>query len=397
MKSLQNIRTVKLSSIASEITDGTRVKRKYIDRGIKIINISDFKEGAIYSKTIKSISVEGLKDKDFIKENDVLITSVGKSGQVVKVAANLEDCVISSDIIRIRLKQPSTAEGLVAYLKSEAGQYSLESIKSGLFNRIGTKEIKELQIPANYMELAINKSIASNEKNSASKFYKECMDLFNSYIMQEDDLFQAPKSVYINGDKIDAFRLDPKHYTYFQTKLYKTIYNYPDDIRWEPLGQVVNIKKATRPAFDENQEIEYINISNVDDDFSIINSNEKDLFKNLSSRIRYLLKEGELITAKSGSATGTKKHVTAVVTDRHAGMMASDAFYNIQPKDIDPYFLLFLFKQSIVLKQIEAGAVGLYFRTINRREFENIRLPRLDRLDESEIAENMRNYVKVLV
>lgn len=397
MKFLGDRQTVKLSGVAAEVTDGTRVKRNYVDQGVKIINVGDFKDGMIYQSSIKSISIEGLKDKDYIKENDVLITALGKSGQVVRVTLNLEDYVISSDIIRIRLKQPSMAKGLVAYLKSEAGQYALESIKSGLFNRININDIKELKIPSDYSDISYNKPKQNQERKNANRLYDLCMDVFNNYIVQETDLFKVPKSIYINGNKVDTNRFDPKHYTYFKSKLYKTIRVNSDGVYWQQLGQVVKIKKAIRPKMDEHQEVEYINISNVVDTLSIINSNEKDLYKNLSSRIRYVLEENELITAKSGSTTGTKKHVTAVVTDKHAGMMASDAFYNIKPAAIDPYYLLFLFKQPIILKQIEAGSVGLYFKTINRREFENIRIPRLSFKNESEIAEKMKDYVNALM
>lgn len=397
MKLLGDRKTVRLSSIASEITDGTRVKRNYIDQGVRIINVGDFKDGMIYQASIKSISVMGLKDKDYIKENDVLVTAVGKSGQVVRVTPNFEDYVISSDIIRIRLKQPSTAEGLVAYLKSEAGQYALESIKSGLINRISINDIKGLKIPSDYGSVSLNEPKQTQGRKDANRLYEACLDVFNNYIVQDTDLFKVPKSIYINEKKIDADRLDPKHYTYFQSKLYKIIYGNSSNIDWQPLGQVVKIKKAIRPKMDENQEVEYINISNVDDNLSIIISTEKDLFKNLSSRIRYILEENELITAKSGSATGTKKHVTAVVTNKHAGMMASDAFYNMKPVAIDPYYLLFLFKQPIVLKQIETGSIGLYFKTINRREFENVHIPRLSLSDESEIAKNMKDYVDALM
>src|SRR5699024_7346398 len=170
-----------------------------------------------------------------------------------------------------------------------------------------------------------------------------------------------------------------------------------NDVYWQPLCQLVEIKKAIRPKMDDLQEIEYINISNVDDNLSFINSNEKNLYKNLSSRIRYVLEENELITAKSGSTTGTKKHVTAVITKRHAGMMASNAFYNMKPVDIDPFYLLFLFKQPIILKQIDAGSVGLYFKTINKREFENIRIPRLGLSGESKISRYMKDYIDVLM
>ena len=397
MRLLGKRKTAKLSSVASEITDGTRVKRNYIDQGVRIINVGDFKDGTVYQASIKSIPVKGLKDKDYIKENDVLVTAVGKSGQIVRVTPNLEDYVISSDIIRIRLKQPSTAKGLVAYLKSEAGQYALESIKSGLINRISLNDIKELRIPSDYEDISFNEPKQTQERKDANRLYKACMEIFNNYIVQDIDLFNVPKSIYINGNKINVDRLDPKHYTYFKSKLYKIIYGNSGNIHWQPLGQVVKIKKAIRPKMDENQEVEYINISNVDDNLSIINSTEKDLYKNLSSRIRYVLEENELITAKSGSATGTKKHVTAVITKKHASMMASDAFYNIKPVDIDPYYLLFVLKQPIILKQIEAGSIGLYFKTINRREFENVRIPRLSLAEESEIAEKMKSYVDALM
>ena len=45
IKSLEGIKTVELSSIATEITDGTRVKRNYIDEGVRIINVGDIKDG----------------------------------------------------------------------------------------------------------------------------------------------------------------------------------------------------------------------------------------------------------------------------------------------------------------------------------------------------------------
>ncbi|NLK09645.1 MAG: restriction endonuclease subunit S [Staphylococcus equorum] len=191
-------------------------------------------------------------------------------------------------------------------------------------------------------------------------------------------------------------RLDAKYYTYLESKLYKITHRNCNDIIWQPLGQIVEIKKAIRPNINENREIEYINISNVDADLSIITSNEKDLYKNLSSRIRYVLKENELITAKSGSATGSENHTTAIVTGRYEGMMASDAFYNIRTIEVDPYYLLFLFKQPIILKQIEAGSTGQYFKTINRNEFEEISIPRLNPLIETEVAKKMKIYIRLL-
>lgn len=396
MRTLGDIDTIKLADIAVDITDGTRVKRNYIDHGVKIINVGDFKEGTIYTESIKSISRNGLKNKDYIKENDILITSVGKSGQIAKATPDIEDYVISSDIIRVRLKQSSNIDGLVGYFKSKSGKYALESIKKGTLNRISISDIKELKVPLNYNEISFNSVNLLEKREKANKLYNECIDVFSQYIIQSEDLFEIPKIDFIESYVIETERFDPKYYTYLESKLYKITHSNSNNITWQPLRQVVEIKRAIKPNKDENQEVEYINISNVDSDLSIINSNERDLYKNLSSRIRYVLKENELITAKSGSSTGTENHATAIVTKKYKNMMASDAFYNISAIETNPYYLLFLFKQPLILKQIDAGSTGLYFKTINRNEFEDISIPRLNYLIEKKIADKMKNYIKLL-
>jgi len=394
VKVLGTSETQKLSDISDDITDGTRVKRAYVQYGVRIINVGDFKDGQVYLESLKTISKNGLKDKDYIFENDVLITAVGKSGQVIRVTPNLEYAVISSDIIRVRLKQPSAAMGLVAYLNSKPGQFAVEAIKSGLLNRISIKDIRDLEVPKYYSELTKDTLGVSKDKLEINRLYEGCLKIFNQYIIQNEDLFKIPNLTYVTSIELDSDRLDPKHYTYAQAELYKMIHRDSNNVHWKSLGDLIEIKKAIRPSMDESQEVDYINISNVEANTSIINSHEKDLFKNLSSRIRYVLEENELITAKSGSATGTEKHVSAVIKGKYAGMMASDAFYNIKPLDIEPFYLLFLLKQPIILKQIDAGSTGLYFKTINKKEFESIRIPRLRQIEEERIGSLMKKYVE---
>lgn len=396
LSSLDKVNMVKLSHISNEITDGTRAKREYLDSGIKIINVGDFKDGTIYSKSVKSISKDGIKEKDYIKENDILITAVGKSGNIVRVSSLYEDYVISSDIIRIRLKQPSTAEGLVAYLNSPSGQYALESLKVGTLNRISINDIKELEVPLNYNEMISDNIGIIKEKKEANKLYNSAIEIFSEYFAQEDWIFEIPKMCFLESDKLQIERLDPQYYTFLKSALYEIINKDRQDLYWQAIGEIVEIKKSIKPHMNDDTEVKYINISNVDSDLSVITSNEIDLYKNLSSRIRYILKENELITAKSGSATGTDNHVTTIITDKHKDMMASDAFYNIKPEGIDPYYLLFLFKQPIILKQIEVGAVGLYYRILSRNVFEKISIPRLPEEAEEQISKSMRRYIELL-
>ena len=389
---LRGCGTLKLSDVSLEITDGTRVRRVYTSRGIRIISVGDFEDGKIYKSSLKYIAEEGIKEKDFIKENDVLITAVGNSGQAIRVTSELEDCIISSDVIRIRLKHPSNSFGLVAYLNSEVGKLAIDSIKSGVINRLSIYDVKEILIPSTFDDF-IKNEVLTKENQRDNKLYEKCVKLFMRYVKLFDEMFEDPKFIFTEPTNLDSDRLDSKHYTYTGSRLYKTIHTDTDNVKWQPLGNIIEIKKAIRPTMDENKEVDYINISNIDEKNSIIKSNETDLFTNLSSRIRYVLEEGELISAKSGSATGTRRHASAIVTTKYKGMMASDAFYNFKVLDINPYYLLFLLKQMIVIKQIDAGSIGQIFKTINRREFENILIPRLHSSVEGEISEKMKMYI----
>jgi len=391
---LEGKKTVRLSDIAEEITDGTRVKRKYLDSGVRIISPSDFKNGNIYPYNIKFISREGLQEKDYVKEGDILMTAVGKSGQAAMVSGDLEGSVISSDIIRIRMRKKEEAEKLLEFLNSESGQYALESVKSGVLNRITVEAVKDLIVPVDYKEVHTKRGRLLNLQKKADELYRNCLRLFEKEVKQDDILFELPKCVHLEQRMLSERRLDPKHYVYYKSKLYEYIHADTPNVKWQKLNEVMTIKKAARPKMLDDTWVEYINLSNVDDDLSVIKESQKGVYGELSSRIRYVLQEGEIITAKAGSATGTEKHVTAVVTQRFANMMASDAFYNIVPKGIDPYYLLFLFKQPIIIKQLDRASAGLYFRTVNKREFENIRIPRLK--CEQEIAGKMREYVSIL-
>lgn len=394
LKTFAKNRTIKLVELIYEITDGTRAKREYTEGGVRIINISDFKSGSIYPYNIKSISKTNIKEKDFVKEGDILISAIGRSGQLAIIDHELQDCVISSDVIRIRLKDASKATGIVAYLNSKLGQLAIESIKTGVLNRISVSDVKDILLPQNFNELSIENLEVVKHQKHANIIFEECTRMLNKYLHQEEMLFETPKSTYVDAINLNLLRLDPFYYFYYESELYKFTHKDSNELKWQCLKDVVEIKTSAKPEFKEDAITKYINLSNIDSDLSVIKNSEIEKFSELSSRIRYLLNTDEILTAKVGSATGTVNHITAVVTSKYSNMMASDAFFNMIPRNIDPYYLLFLFKQPIILKQIEGLATGLYFKSMNKIDFEKIRVPRIT--DEGAIAIKMREYVNVL-
>ncbi|AKC62824.1 hypothetical protein [Clostridium sporogenes] len=389
----QETRLLKDKSI--EIKDGTRAKKEYVEReGIGIIGPGDIRDSIIYINKLRMIKKEGLKEKDFIQESDVLITTAGKSGQVVYVSEGLEDSAITCDIARLRFRNKNDAVSVYHFLKSELGQLQLQALKMGKLNRILLEDIGNIRLPVNMGNIEEHITEDMEIQVKCNKLYKECVNVFENIVQYDyfDDELQ--NIFYVKSDILETLRLDVEHYTYYQSELFKFIHRETQNIKWNKLGELVHIKRAIKSEIDEQEEVEYFTLKNIDADLSVIHSVESGIYGDLSNRMRYIVEEGEIVTAKVGSATGTDGHVSSVISKRFSGMLTTDAFFNIVPKEIDTYYLLFLLKQPLILKQIDMFTKGTLYKIIQRKDFENIKIPRIDQEMESCISEKMKECIE---
>jgi restriction endonuclease S subunit len=381
---------VVLNNICEEITSGIRVKKEYYtDKdGYRIVAPGDIRSDIVYVNELKMVRTEVVKEKDIINSGDVLITSSGKSGQIIYANEVLEGCVVTSDIIKITLRDRDKGIMLYRFLKSSIGQMLLNSIKIGILNKIFVEDVENLLIPEDFDTYKEECSYDSTGYAEAEKLYRSAENIFYrvfDYKGEEKNL----KHFYVT-EYLDSHRLDPEYYSNFYTELYKVIHKNLDDIKWEELGKLVEIKKADKPEISENQKVKYFLLADIDPYFSIIKETHEDFYGNLSNRMRYIVRSGEIVTAKGGSATGTKGHATALITEEFDGMVTTDAMYNLVPRNISPYYLLFLFKQPVILNQINMFTKGTLYKLIQRKDFERIRIPRLSLDIENLIADTVR-------
>ena len=387
---LQGHSLIALSDICKEITSGIRVKKKYYTEknGYKIIAPGDIRNEVIYINELKVVQPEVVRGKDLISNGDILITASGKSGQIIYVNEALEGCVITSDIIKITLRDRDKGIRLYKFLKSSIGQMLLNSIKIGILNKIFVEDVGNLLIPEDFHTYQEDCSDDSTGYAEAEKLYRSAENIFYrvfDYKGEENNL----KYFYVT-EYLDSHRLDPEYYSNFYTELYMVINKNFDDIKWQELGELVEIKKADKPDVSENQKVKYFLLADIDPYFSIIKETHEEFYGNLSNRMRYIVRSGEIVTAKGGSATGTKGHATAIITEEFDGMITTDALYNLVPRNISPYYLLFLFKQPVILNQINMFTKGTLYKLIQRKDFERIRIPRLSLDIENSIADTVR-------
>jgi hypothetical protein len=171
---LQGHPLIALSNICKEITSGIRVKKEYYTNknGYKIIAPGDIRNEIIYINELKVIQPEVVKEKDIINSGDILITASGKSGQVIYVNEALEGCVVTSDIIKITLRDRDKGIRLYSFLKSSIGQMLLNSIKIGILNKIFVEDAENLLIPEDFDTYQEDCSDDSTGYAEAEKLYR---------------------------------------------------------------------------------------------------------------------------------------------------------------------------------------------------------------------------------
>lgn len=390
---LQGKHLISLKKLCLEITSGIRVRKDFYinENGYKIIAPGNIKNGLIYIKELKEVHRNAVKEKDIINRGDILITAAGKSGQLIYVNKEIEGYVISSDIIKISLKDKEKGINLFWFFKSDIGQMLLNSIKIGTLNKIFVEDIENLLIPKYFETKHVPDINDITQIKQIEKTYLSAQNIlskFINYTGKEEYI----KRFYVQK-QLDSLRLDPEYYMNYFTDLYKAINKNTKNVRWQELKELVEIKIADRPLINDTQKVRYFLLSDIDPHFSIIKQTHQGIYGNLSNRMRYVVREGEIVTARAGSTTGTKGHVTALITDEFDGMVTTDALFNMVPQKINRYYLLFLFKQPIILNQIKMFTRGAVSKLIQRKDFEKIKIPRL----QSDIEEKLGNMLSIYI
>lgn len=171
-----------------------------------------------------------------------------------------------------------------------------------------------------------------------------------------------------------------------------------------PLNSVVDIvKKSSEILKNKEEDVKYIEISNINTHSTeIVGYNEMKV-KDLPSRAKYEIKAGNIITSIAGNAIGTNKHATAYVTDEYDGCICTNGLRVLQAKNIHPLYLLYYLRTSYFLDQVMKYRTGAAIPNISDDDFSKILIyiPEEDELKEIiesvEASFEMREKAKQLL
>lgn len=214
-------------------------------------------------------------------------------------------------------------------------------------------------------------------------------DIYDTYL--ENTPFEEKDLGFIRKYSEIEDRLDPEYYRpYFKMIKTKLL-----NLGAVPLKSVVKIESKRSKKFEEKDlTVRYIEIGDINSDFSEITSFSEMKVHELPSRARYELKEGDIITAVSGISTGTEKHASAFITKDFDGYICTNGLRVFKPRNINPFYLLTYLKSEYFLSQMLKLRTGAAIPAVNDDDLKNVLILLPSKEDEklisSKIEESFR-------
>lgn len=141
-----------------------------------------------------------------------------------------------------------------------------------------------------------------------------------------------------------------------------------------PLGDVVKINKRKPAVFNQKEKyVKYVELADVNVEYSeIVNCTEMPVYS-LPSRAAYEIKKGDIITAVAGNSIGTRKHMTALVSEEYDSAICTNGFRILEPKGkIDKCYLLFYLRTEFFLRQVFKFRTGAAIPSISDDDLKQI-------------------------
>lgn len=148
-------KVVPLSSLLQSPPVNGLDARKYSETGRRYLRVQNIKPFELILDDIKFVLVESEKDIS-LKAEDILLTRKGTFGVATLVPKNAEDCLISSEIILLRLAQDADClpHYLVAWLNSSVAKTLLNRRKSGgIMGHLTQDVVSDFPVPIPPLEV----------------------------------------------------------------------------------------------------------------------------------------------------------------------------------------------------------------------------------------------------
>lgn len=208
-------------------------------------------------------------------------------------------------------------------------------------------------------------------------YITEC---YNNYILKGN--FKQSDNVFTRKFSEIEGRFDVKYYQPKYKKLRDTLIKSGAK-HLKDVAKIVN-KKADILR-NNDKIIKYVEISNVNPSTNEIISFTKMRVHEAPARAKFEIKEGNIITAVAGNSTGTDNHATAYVNEKFDGCICTNGFRVLEPRGLDPYYLLYVLNRKETLMQFYQFRTGAAIPFVSNEDLKRILILNLE--------DDLKNYI----
>ena len=369
-------------------------------------NILDLTDTITIDKTIADEFLQRSK----IYKNDIILSYTGEYRRSL-VIQDRQVFQLGPNVCRIRqIKKQVNPYFVSIFLNSEIGQTILNKEKTlSAQPTIAMSRIRKLPIPLLPMsfQLEIEKLVKDSHKalESSKALYKEAEALlYEALGLDSKNPLQSILHSYYeslpyrsnqNENSVDAKSNQIPNYTiatikesflktgrldaeYYQSK-YEDIERFIKNYGYITLQDLEIQDKNYTPK--QEKQYHYIELANIGSNGNI-STPTQDFGKNLPTRARRIVKEGDVIISSiEGSLSSC-----ALITKEFDSCLVSTGFYVLRSKHINGETLLVLFKSEIFQDYLKKFPSGTILSAISKEELQNILIPKIDSTTQAQIA-----------
>lgn len=392
-KNISKHKTEIISNFA-RVIHPTEIERIYIDSGLKMILAQNVRSNSLCMdlKFCMSQNLQNILSNNLLDYDDVLITRTGANfGQTApfKFKDKMYAC---ADLLVVKCNQ-ILGGYLSTFLNTKYGRLILDrGVYGAAQPHISASYIKQLKIPRftqNFERLIdnlLNKTF--NNNILLEKFYYKAKNILLEELNIENWTAKHKLcSVKNYSDVKDANRLDAEYFQPKYDEIIEKIKNYSNG--YDKLKNMVQIKDFNFIP-KSKEEYKYIELANIAKSGEI-NNCTVDFGCNLPTRARRIVSTGDVIVS---SIEGSLDSV-ALITSENNSSLCSTGFYVINSSSLNSETLFCLMKSEFIQMQLKRGCSGTILTAINKDEFENITLPKINNNVQIQIKDNIQEMYKL--
>jgi len=369
---------------------------KFYGGNVNFIKTDNLREHYIEGAFTHKLSEEGNKKikRSSLKENDVLVTIIGATFQIVGRACLIKKkdlpANINQNIALIRVSKKISPEYLTVYLNSYYGRNYLWYLSRQTEQvNLNCREVEQLLVPV----------LSGNLIELIGELHKKAYSLYE----KADELFQEAEQILLSefnllnwkpkhrisfvkkySDTQSAERIDAEYFQPMYEEIVKAITTSKDHAC---LGDLASIKKCIEPGSEAYQEsgIAFLRVSNLSK-FGIKDGNQQYISEDLYRTIKqHQPKKNEILLSKDATPG-----IAYYLKDEPEKMIPSGGILRLKVKDEDklyPEYLTLVLNSVIVQKQIERDAGGSIINHWLVDQVKNTLIPILPIAKQQKIAE----------